>query len=399
MTPNHDSFPDRAIIHVDMDAFYASVEVMDNPELAGLPVIVGGEAEERGVVAAASYEARVFGVHSAMSSYRARKLCPQAVFVRPRMMRYVELSRAVRAVLDSFTPLVEPISIDEAFLDVSGCRRLFGTPEEIGRTIKQRIRDEVGLVASVGVAPNKFLAKLASDLDKPDGFTVIPAAEARERLAPLPVGRLWGVGKVAQKSLAKVGIHTVGDITRMPLSQLDKLVGSWAPRLKQLAVGDDDRPVVPEQEAKSISAETTFVKDIGDEDELRHVLDTLVERVARRVRSSGLVGYTVQLKARYADFTTVTRAMTLSGPTAQTPAIRDAARELLSVRLGRKGRPLRLIGIGVSHFVRREELPPLLFRDATEEKHDVVDEVVDQLQDRFGHDAIHRGTISRKNRE
>jgi DNA polymerase-4 len=185
----------------------------------------------------------------------------------------------------------------------------------------------------------------------------------------------------------------------MPLSQLDKLVGSWAPRLKQLAVGDDNRPVVPEQEAKSISAETTFVKDIGDEDELRHILDTLVERVARRVRSSGLVGYTVQLKARYADFTTVTRAMTLNEPTAQTPAIRDAARELLTVRLGRKGRPLRLIGIGVSHFVRREELPPVLFRDGADEKNDVVDEIVDTLQDRFGLDSIHRGAIGRKNRD
>lgn len=390
------STPPRAIIHVDMDAFYASVEVMDNPQLAGLAVIVGGTPEERGVVAAASYEARKFGVHSAMSSHRARKLCPHATFIHPRMARYVELSRAIRDIFDGYTPLVEPISIDEAFLDVTASRRLFGAAEEIGRAIKRRIRDEVGLVASVGVAPNKFLAKLASDLDKPDGFVVITAEGAAERLAPLPVGRLWGVGKVAQKSFAAAGIHTVADIQRARDDVLERIAGSWAPRLRELAAGIDDRPVVSDHEARSISAETTFVTDIADEDDLRTRLDALVERVARRVRGAGLLGYTVQLKARYADFTTVTRAVTLPQPTAQTPAIRDAARDLLESRLGRNGRALRLIGVGLSNFIRRDEQPALLFEDPGEKKNDAVDDVIDRLQDRFGSDAIHRGLPPRR---
>jgi DNA polymerase-4 len=203
----------RAIIHVDMDAFYASVEVMDNPSLAGKPVIVGGTPETRGVVAAASYEARKFGVHSAMSSYRAHRLCPHGVFILPRMSRYVEVSRDIRRIFESFTPLIEPISIDEAFLDVTASRALFGTPPEIGRAIKRRIRDEIGLVASIGVAPNKFLAKLASDLEKPDGFVVITQEEAEARLAPLPVSRLWGAGRRPGHSDRR-GIHTVGDVVR-----------------------------------------------------------------------------------------------------------------------------------------------------------------------------------------
>jgi DNA polymerase-4 len=386
----------RGIIHVDMDAFYASVEVLDNPELAGLAVIVGGTPEGRGVVSAASYEAREFGVHSAMSAYRAKRLCPHGIFITPRMSRYVEVSREIRAIFEEFTPLIEPLSIDEAFLDVTGSERLLGTPVEIGRAIKQRIRDELGLVASVGVAPNKFLAKLASDLDKPDGFVVITQEEAKERLAPLPVGRLWGVGKVSQRALAKVGIHTIGDITRMSSEQLEKLVRSWGARLKQLALGIDSRSVVRGHDAKSISAEWTFDRDIGDADTLRDHLDRLVERTARRVRKSGLLGYTIQLKARYADFTTVTRAITIQEPTAQTRVIRDAARELLESRLGRRGRALRLLGVGVSHFVRREEQPETLFKDPTDEKNEAVDDVVDRLQDRFGSDAIHRGAVGKK---
>jgi len=389
----------RAIIHVDMDAFYASVEVMDNPQLAGLPVIVGGTPEGRGVVAAASYEARVFGVHSAMSAYRAKKLCPHGVFVRPRMQRYVALSHDIRRIFERFTPLIEPISIDEAFLDVTGSERLFGAPEEIGRTIKRRIREEVGLVASVGVAPNKYLAKLASDLEKPDGFVVIAQEDAGARLAPLPVGRLWGVGKVSQRALAAAGVHTVGDLTRMPFERLERIVGSWAPRLLELARGIDDRPVVADQEAKSISAEATFAEDVGDEAELRSHVDHFAEAVARRVRKAGLLAYTVHIKARYPDFTTVTRAVTFPHPTAQTPAIRDAARDLLESRLDRKGRPLRLLGVGVSNLVHAEERELMLFRDPKESKNETLDGVIDRLQDRFGKDAIRRGTLGEKNRD
>jgi DNA polymerase-4 len=384
----------RAIIHVDMDAFYASVEVMDNPELAGKPVIVGGTPEGRGVVSAASYEARRFGVHSAMSAYRAVKLCPDGVFLRPRMERYVELSREIRTIMERFTPVIEPLSIDEAFLDVTGSQRLFGTPPAIGLAIKRAIKGEVGLVASVGVAPNKFLAKLASDLEKPDGFVVITAGDAAARLAPLPVGRLWGVGKVSQKALAKLGIHTVGDIARMPHDRLERVVGSWAARLKELAVGIDDRPVVPDGEARSISAETTFARDIRDGGQLRAHVDAFAERVARRVRKNGLLAHTVHIKARYADFTTVTRAVTLPEPTAQTPVIRDAARDLLERKLDREGRALRLLGVGVSNFVRSEAQQALLFEDPVEARHQTVDGLLDRLQDKFGSDAIHRGAVS-----
>jgi len=382
---------ERGILHVDMDAFYASVEVMDNPELKGLPVIVGGTPEGRGVVSAASYEAREFGVHSAMSAYRAKKLCPQGVFITPRMWRYVDLSRDIRAIFDEYTPLVEPLSLDEAFLDVTGSRKLFGTPVEIAQTIKRRIREEVGLVASVGVAPNKYLAKLASDLEKPDGFVVIRAEDAAARLAPLPVGRLWGVGKAAQKALAEKGIHTIGDITRMPLPQLEKLLGSHARRLRALALGIDDRSVVSHGDARSISAENTFATDIADADELRAHLDRLAERVAQRTRRAGFEAYTIQLKARYADFTTVTRAQTLSEPTAQTPLVRDTARHLLEKKLGRKGRALRLLGVGVSNLVRAGETQPLLIEDDDSRKHRALDGVIDNLQERFGSDVIHRG--------
>ncbi|MCH7548343.1 MAG: DNA polymerase IV [Candidatus Krumholzibacteriota bacterium] len=382
-----------------MDAFYASVEELDDPSLKGKPVIVGGPKDARGVVSAASYEAREFGVHSAMSAYRARKLCPHGIVIAPRMSRYAELSREIRAIFAHYTPLIEPISLDEAFLDVTASRKLFGPPVEIARMIKRRIRDEVGLVASVGVASNKYLAKLASDLEKPDGFVVIDQENAAARLAPLPVGRLWGVGKVSQKSLEQFGIRTVGDISRMPLDQLEKHLGSNARRLKELSLGIDDRPVVTGGEARSISAENTFARDIDDRETLRNHLDRLVERVAQRTRRSGFEAYTIQLKARYADFTTVTRAATLAEPTAQTPAIRDAARELLEVRLGRKGRALRLLGVGVYNLVRVGETQPLLIEDDRSRKNRSIDTVMDSLQDRFGSDVIHRGRGRRKEKD
>jgi DNA polymerase-4 len=396
MTNSQRQDEERSVIHVDMDAFYASVEVMDDPSLAGKPVIVGGTPEGRGVVSAASYEARRFGVHSAMSAYRAKKLCPDGVFVRPRMPRYVEISENIRAIFDHYTPVVEPISLDEAFLDVTGSRRLFGTAVEIGRAIKNRIRDEVGLVASVGVAPNKYLAKLASDLDKPDGFVVITRENARELLADQPVRRLWGVGKQTQKLLAKRGIRTIGDITTTPADELEARLGVLARRLKNLALGIDHRPVVSDWEARSISNERTFARDIADAGDLREIADTLSEMVAKRLRKSGLLAQTVQIKARYPDFTTLTRAVTLAEPTEQTQAIRDAARDLLENKLGRKGRPLRLLGVGVSNFVHPEQETGRLFTDDEREKSTRMDHLIDDLQDRFGTDVIHRGRGRRK---
>jgi DNA polymerase-4 len=391
------SQPVRAILHVDMDAFYASVEVMDDPSLAGKPVIVGGSAASRGVVSAASYEARRYGVHSAMSSHRAHKLCPHGVFITPRMSRYAELSRDIHRIFQKYTPLIEPISLDEAFLDVTASHALFGSGEEIGRAIKRRIRAEVGLVASVGVAPNKYLAKLASDLEKPDGFVVITAEEAQARLAPLPVGRLWGVGKVTEGHLAQAGIHTIGDIVTMPDARLEAIAGSYAPRLKQLARGLDSRPVVPDADAKSIGAENTFAQDIAGAGALRAELDLLSERVAHRARTSDMPGQTVNLKARYADFTTVTRAMTLPEATFDSVMIRDAARELLEKKLDRQGKPLRLLGVSLSNLVHGGELTRDLFANTTEAKRQAstrnrtLDAVMDRLKERFGSGAVSRG--------
>jgi DNA polymerase-4 len=382
---------ERAILHVDMDAFFAAIEVLDNPELRGKPVVVGGAPEKRGVIAAASYEARKYGIHSAMSSFRAAKLCPHAIFMKPRGRRYAEISRRIFDIFRTYTPLVEPISIDEAFLDVTGCQQLFGDAVTIGRQIKDRIRDEVGLVASVGVAPNKFLAKLASDLDKPDGFRIIKENEAEALLAELPVGRLWGIGKKSQQTLAKLGVQKIKDLFTLPREKLEAHFGIHTAKLLALAKGIDNRPVVTDREAKSIGAETTFPKDISETDTLCAHIDRLVERISKSLRKDRFLAHTIQLKARYADFTTVTRAVTLASPTCSTKEIQQAARELLLERLGRKGRPLRLIGVSLSNLVPREEEPGELFEDHTKEQAEKVDRILDALQKKFGSKVIRRG--------
>jgi DNA polymerase-4 len=367
-----------------MDAFYASVEVMDDPSLRGRPVIVGGTPEGRGVVTAASYEARRFGVHSAMSAARARRLCPDGVFLRGRMERYVEVSADVFAVMRDFTPLVEPLSIDEAFLDVGGCRRLFGPPERVGRLLKERIAAEVGLTASVGVAPNKFLAKLASDLEKPDGFVVVPRDDVAGFLAPLAVTRLWGVGPATAGVLHGLGIRTVADLLAHPREDLVERWGDHARHLLELAAGRDERPVVPDHEAKSLGNEITFAEDIADQDHLEEVLDHLVDKVARRLRRQGLTARTVVLKARYADFATHTRSATLPEGTDRTVTIRDAARELLRRRLGRRGRPLRLLGVTAANLDVGTTTQGELFADPQQEHQRILDRVTDRVHDRFG---------------
>ena len=367
-----------------MDAFYASVEVLDDPALQGRPVIVGGTPEGRGVVSAASYAARKFGVHSAMSAIRARQLCPDGVFLPGRMERYAEISAQVFALFEEVTPLVEPLSIDEAFLDVTGCRRLFGSPERIGRAIKERIAREVGLVASVGVAPNKFLAKLASDLEKPDGFVVIGADEVQARLAVLPVGKLWGVGKVTEKELKRHGINTIGDLLQVPRELLVGRFGDHAAHLLELAAGHDERPVIPVHEARSVGNEITFAKDIAAADELRGILDHLAEKVAWRLRRHNLRGRTITLKARYPDFTTHTRSVTLDHPTQSTTEIRAAAREQLTRKLGRAGRPLRLIGVTVSQLEGEDAGQGELFVDPTVARDQDLDRVMDRVNERFG---------------
>lgn len=379
------------ILHIDMDAFYASVEERDNPSLVGQPVIVGGSAEGRGVVAAANYEARKFGVHSAMAAARAKRLCPQAVFIKTRMDCYAAVSWKIREIFEQFTPLVEPLSLDEAFLDATGSETIFGPSAEIGRQIKQRIRDDLGLVASVGVAPNKFLAKIASDLKKPDGFVVVEPGEIRAFLDPLPVGRLWGVGKVTGQVFERLAIRTIGQLRHMPLDTLNDLFGSSGEHYWQLAHGIDNRRVVPDREAKSISNETTFAEDIADMEVLRAWLVDLVEQVARRLRQHDLRGRTVELKVRFADFKTISRSVTLTEPTSITQELLEAGVELLTKRLPSRHLPIRLLGFGVNKFDASVTFQQQLFDRPDRERHNDLDRVADQITEKFGKLAIRRG--------
>jgi len=379
------------ILHIDMDAFYASVEERDNPSLVGQPVIVGGSAEGRGVVAAANYEARKFGVHSAMAAARAKRLCPQAVFIKTRMDCYAAVSWKIREIFEQFTPLVEPLSLDEAFLDATGSETIFGPSAEIGRQIKQRIRDDLGLVASVGVAPNKFLAKIASDLKKPDGFVVVEPGEIRAFLDPLPVGRLWGVGKVTGQVFERLAIRTIGQLRHMPLDTLNDLFGSSGEHYWQLAHGIDNRRVVPDREAKSISNETTFAEDIADMEVLRAWLVDLVEQVARRLRQHDLRGRTVELKVRFADFKTISRSVTLTEPTSITQELLEVGVELLTKRLPSRHLPIRLLGFGVNKFDASVTFQQQLFDRPDRERHNDLDRVADQITEKFGKLAIRRG--------
>jgi DNA polymerase-4 len=379
------------ILHVDMDAFYASVEERDNPRLVGKPVVVGGTAEGRGVVAAANYVARTFGIHSAMPAVTARRLCPQAIFLPTRMSHYAQVSQQIRAIFEQFTPLVEPLSLDEAFLDVTGSESLLGPAPEIDRRIKQQVRDEVQLVASVGVAPNKFLAKIASDLQKPDALVVVDPHGVQEFLDPLPVGRLWGVGKAAGKVFDRFGIRTIGQLRRLPATTLSELFGASGEHFWQLAQGIDDRRVVPDREAKSISHETTFAADVDDMGVLRVCLLELVEQVGRRLRRHNLKGRTVELKVRFADFQTISRSATLSEPTFITQELWQAGLELLTSRLPPRHLPVRLLGIGVSGLGCGAS-QGLLFDADERQKQRQLDAVADRIHERFGKSALARGS-------
>jgi DNA polymerase-4 len=378
------------ILHVDMDAFYASVEQRDRPELRGLPVVVGGSAEGRGVVCAASYEARKFGVHSAMPAITARRLCPQAIFLPLRMNYYAQISAELRQILESFTPLVQPLSLDEAFLDVRGCEGLFGHAPEIAREIRARIHNELRLTASVGVAPNKFLAKLASDLQKPDGLVVIEPERVDEILAPLPVGRLWGVGKKGEKRLHALGLHTIGQLAALPESVVQDhfgTVGSW---LWRLAHGQDDGAVAPDGEAKSVSTETTFSRDIGNREVLRTCLLNLVDHLGQRLRRHGLRARTIDLKLRTSDFRTFFRSESLSEASDLTEVIWQTASSLLEKRLPNDWLPLRLLGVGATRLVRDEAVQHDLFSQAWRAKQKALEGAMDAIRDQFGRSAIRR---------
>jgi DNA polymerase IV len=378
------------ILHVDMDAFYASVEERERPELKGKPVIVGGTPEGRGVVAAANYVARTFGVRSAMPAARAHRLCSTAVFLRPRIDYYAQVSKQIREIFNRFTPLVEPLSLDEAFLDVTGSTRLMGPPATIGRSIKSMIHDELNLTASVGVAPNKFLAKVASDLEKPNGFVIVDPDRIAEFLDPLPVTRLWGVGKTAAQIMERMRIATIGDLRQTPVERLYSQFGENAEHLWQLANGADNRAVIPDHQAKSISHENTFETDITDLDVLREWLLELTEQVAHRLRRNRLSGRTVQLKLRYADFHTITRSITLSDPTDLTDEIWHAADEMLRNRRPKRELSIRLLGVGVAGLKRTSEVQPLLFESEDQAKRGKLDSVTDQIKARFGSGAVGR---------
>jgi len=381
----------RQIIHVDMDAFYASVEQIDNPDLCGKAVIVGGDPRARGVVSAASYEARKFGVHSAMPMSQALRLCPDAIVLPVRMKRYVEFSRQICAIFRKYTPQIEPISLDEAFLDVSGSLRLFGGAEKIGLAIKNQIREELQLVASVGIAPNKFLAKLASDLDKPDGFVIISEHDKQKILDPLPVARIWGIGKVTQNTLKSNGIETIKQLRESTAEILRGIFGDQAGHVCRLARGIDDRPVESSREAKSISSEHTFATDISDKNVLLNVLLEQVEDVAYRLRMNDLEAKTITLKLRYGDFKTITRSKTFADSTDVTGMLWQYARQALMQWHKKSAGALRLLGFGVSGLQKTGTGQGQLFSEPDRERQKRLDRTFDRIREKFGRDALRRG--------
>ena len=383
---------------MDMDEFFAAVEKLDDPALRGKCLLIGGDPKARGVVSTASYEARKFGCHSAMPMATAVRLCPHAIVLPVRGRRYRQVSEQIFAIFERFTPVIEPVSIDEAFLDVSGCERLLGPAERIAAEIKQCIRGELGLTASVGVAPNKFLAKLASDLEKPDGLVVIAEDSLQEVLDPLPIRKLWGLGPAAEKQLQRLGIHTIGQLRQKSPEFLRKHFGQGGEQFLRLAGGQDKRPVTPDSQAKSIGQEQTFPVDaclagrqVGEMDELRRVLLQQVEQVGRRLRRHELMARTVTIKLRYGDFTTLTRSATLKEPTDTTDELWRAARSLLEAWAAGHHRPLRLLGVTASQLLGEQGRQLRLFESPDRQKQQRLDRVLDDIAERFGSDALRRG--------
>ena len=383
----------KHIIHLDMDAFYPSVEVLDNPALKGKPVIVGG-SKERGVVSSASYEARKFGIHSAQPIAKAKRLCPGGIFLPVRMSRYQEISKQVFKIFHRFTPLVEPISIDEAFLDVTGSIRLFGQPENIAKKIKQIILTETGLTISAGVAPSKFVAKIASDIDKPDGLTVVHPDDVRDFLDPLPVKKMWGVGKVSQRLLSRLNIHNFRDLRQTPVKVLEKKFGKHGVKIHLLAMGVDERDVIPDHDVKSIGHEQTFLKDIISLDTVQKELLALGNKVARRMRQKGLKGKTITLKVKYSDFVQITRSATL-------PKSIDDGSEIYSVacRLLEKTRvtkkPVRLLGISLSQLscLGTGTQLSLFDQDRSSQERQRLNTALDSLYEKYGDKSVVPGTL------
>ena len=381
------------ILHVDMDAFYAAIEQRDDPSLRGKAVVVGGSSK-RGVVAAASYEARRFGIHSAMSGRRAAELCPELIFVRGRLDHYSMVGKQVREIFHRYTPLVQPLSLDEAFLDVSGSTRLFGTAGEIGRAIKQAIRSELSLTASVGIAPLKFVAKIASDLNKPDGFVEVGAEQVISFLNPLPVSRLWGVGRVGQDKLRRLNLNTIGDIRVFDRDILRDKFGSWGDHLWKLANGIDARKVVPDRNAKQISHERTFAEDLEDRDMMRAVISHLCEQVARRLRRHQRRCKSVSIKYRREDFRTFVHSRSFPSATDSTEEIFRCASTLLDEMRIKQPRPVRLLGVSLGGLTSEGGPRQLSLFDVEtgEGAQHTIDRVVDKLSDQLGTQSVYRGT-------
>jgi DNA polymerase-4 len=384
----------RFILHVDMDAFYASIEQRDNPELRGKPVIVGG-AGGRGVVAAASYEVRKFGVHSAMPTRDALRRCPEAICVHPRIAHYGAVSREIFAVFNEFTPLVQGLSLDEAFLDVTASIGVLGPAEQIAREIKVRIRERTQLTASVGVAPNKLVAKIASDLRKPDGLVIVRPEAITALLDPLPIRKLFGLGAKTAPKVEALGIHTLGELRQASPARLRPIFGRYTERVQQRAAGIDDRPVLADVDEKQISAEETFETDIADRGKLQAEVARLADKACARLRGKGLVAGCVTVKIRRQDFTTYTRQKHIEPATQETRLIARVAADLLDGWLGEQPRAaLRLLGVAVSDL--GEEVQGDLFAATDATRNRQLDTAVDRIRERFGNVALRRASSLEK---
>ena len=396
----------RWIMHVDMDAFFASIEQLDHPEYKGHPVIVGG-LSSRGVVATCSYEARKFGVHSAMPISRAKKLCPDGVYVYPRMDRYKEVSHQIFSIMKEFTPHIEPLSIDEAFLEVSGMSTMYSGPKALGRAIKDRVFEETGLIISAGLAPNKFLAKLASDLDKPDGLVVIPYGREKEILAPLPIKRIWGVGPRTEKILKTGGFHLMRHIQALPDERsLIPIVGNQARRIWELANGIDERPVETDRKIQSIGAEETYEEDLTDGSAIELEFRYFANRLSKRLRKRNLLGHTVSIKVRYGDFTTVSRQKRLDTPSDHEHVFFETAlllwnklmqdktsKQLKGVTFMDPPGPIRLLGLTVSGLDEEVPMQDSLFESPKNETENKLAGVLDALESKFGETAVMSGAL------
>jgi DNA polymerase-4 len=380
------------ILHVDMDAFYASVELLRHPDLVGTPVVVAGGGT-RGVVLSATYEARSLGVHSAMPTSRARRLCPNATFLPPHHDDYARISAGVMAIFGSITPAFEPLSLDEAFLDVAGARRRLGSATQIGELIRTRVHDEQGITCSVGVASTKFVAKLASGRCKPDGLLVVPADRVIDFLHPLQIGALWGVGDKTEEALHRLGLRTVADLANTPVSTLERALGAAVGRhLWQLAWGRDERAVVPDTPEKSISRDRTFESDVDDADVVRRELLALSQSVARQLRAKQLAGRTIAIKVRFADFTTISRSRTLAHPTDVARDIYATAAALFDA-LGLDRARLRLVGVRVEGLVDGSTVAHQLTFDERPEAWREAERAVDRASDRFGGGVVRPASL------